>query len=78
MEVLNYYFRKSDGTSYILYKGNDGRENLTNGICIWSKSVKEKIATLKANHEDVDLNRILKNLKEHHPYASITEYLETL
>ncbi len=73
MNIIAYYSRPKDNTSYILYETKDGRKFLTNGICIWSKDLKSKISQLVKGHADV--KKVINNLKKYQIHADITKYI---
>lgn len=80
VSVLGFYRRKRDGSEYVLFEEN-GKLFLTNGVCVWdnqAKRIEERYMLELEKAEEIDLSRIVKDLKIHKPFSRILEKLDGL
>lgn len=73
-KILGYYKRIRDNSEFICYE-ESGRVCLTNGVFIWRDRVKEKYLPQCKKVNEIDLNRIVRNLKQYYPHHFVLKVI---
>lgn len=74
IEILGFYVRERDKSEFVLFREN-GRMCLTNGVFIWRNFVEKRYLPQLIKTEMIDLDGMLKRLKESNPYSLILNEL---
>lgn len=78
VKILGFYKRKRDNSEFVLFKEGE-KLFLTNGINIWDNQcgrIKKRYITQCEKVDQIDLQKLLMDLKTHYPFHKILNELE--
>ena len=73
--ITGHYYRDKDDTSFISYLDKNNHKHLTNGVMDWTRKVDDKIATLNADNDKCDVNKILSYMRNSMTHTEIYRFL---